>query len=202
MLSNHVIVKKNSLLFLGLFLALNSFGQTIKTITTDIFSVIYSEPYQQPLRVNYWVQCPRGDADRTGMDFYEVKGVITSDNNDYKNNVWDKGHMAPAADFVCDNATLRKTFSYLNCALQHEGLNRGPWKELERFERDLAKAFWPTRVQVVVDILFEDEEQWLPTGALVPSGFRKTIKVGTESWVFEFPNANVAGRDWSDFRIE
>ena len=139
MLSNHVIVKKNSLLFLGLFLALNSFGQTIKTINTDVFSVIYSEPYQQPLRVNYWVQCPTGDADRTGMDFYEVKGVITSDDNDYKNNVWDKGHMAPAADFVCDGATLRKTFSYLNCAHQNQYLNRGVWKILEGQEREWSK---------------------------------------------------------------
>ena len=29
------------------------------------------------------------------MDFYVPKGVYTSDNNDYKNNVWDKGHIAP-----------------------------------------------------------------------------------------------------------
>ena len=27
------------------------------------------------------------------MDFYVPKGVYTSDNNDYKNNVWDKGHI-------------------------------------------------------------------------------------------------------------
>lgn len=189
------------LLVLSLSLGLSSlFGQTVKTIETDIFTVVYSEPYQQPLKVDYWVQCPMGDADRGGMDFFKVDGVITSDNNDYKDNVWDKGHIAPAADFNCDKETLKKTFSYLNCALQHEGLNRGPWKELERFERDLAKVYYPERINVVVEILFEEEEEWLPTGALVPTSFKKTIITPQNQWEFVFPNTDVAGRDWMDFR--
>ena len=189
------------LLVLSLSLGLSSlFGQTVKTIETDIFTVVYSEPYQQPLKVDYWVQCPMGDADRGGMDFFKVEGVITSDNDDYKDNVWDKGHIAPAADFNCDKETLKKTFSYLNCALQHEGLNRGPWKELERFERDLAKVYYPERINVVVEILFEEEEEWLPTGALVPTSFKKTIITPQNQWEFVFPNRDVAGRDWMDFR--
>ena len=176
-----------------------SYGQSLKTVETDIFTVIYNEHYQQPLRVTYWVQCPYGEESRAGLDFYTVPGVITSDNNDYKDNVWDKGHMAPAADFNCDKETLKKTFSYLNCALQHEGLNRGPWKELERFERDLAKVYVGSKVYVQIDILFENEPKYLPTGALVPSGFKKTIRTPDNVWTFVFPNTDVAGQDWSNF---
>ena len=68
-------------------------------------------------------------------------------NDDYVNNVWDKGHLAPAAAFNCDRETIKKTFSYLNCALQHEGLNRGPWKELERL-------IWEAEAD---DFIWEDE---------------------------------------------
>jgi len=187
--------------FLLLFGSWSLSAQSVKRIETDIFTVVYCEPYQQPLKVWYKVQCPMGDESRSGMDFYKVDGVITSDNDDYKDNVWDKGHIAPAADFNCDRETLKKTFSYLNCALQHEGLNRGPWKELERFERDLAKVYFPSSVHVQVEILFEEEEEWLPTGALIPSGFRKTIKTPQDEWVFEFPNTDVSGQDWIFFRI-
>ena len=176
-------------------------AQTIKKIKTDIFTVTYSEIYQQPLEVLYVVECPTGSASREGMDFKPYPGVITSDNDDYKNNIWDKGHLAPAADFNCTDSMLRGTFSYLNCALQHEGLNRGPWKELERFERNLAKVY--AFVSVTITCHFEDKPQnWLKTGALVPVGFTKTIWCDGEKFEFYFPNADVAGQDWITFKIK
>ena len=116
-----------------------------------LYDVIYSEDYEQPLQVTYRVMCPTGEISRTGMDFWKPDGWKTSDNDDYKANVYDKGHMAPAAAFNCfDKETLRETFNYLNCALQHESLNRGPWKELERFERDLSKVFEEVNVKVTI----------------------------------------------------
>ena len=144
--------------------------------------------------------CPLGDASRKGLNFYGVDSILTSDNNDYKGNVWDKGHMAPAAAFNCSRETIKKTFSYLNCALQHEGLNRGPWKELERFERNLAKVYAFVTVTIVLD--FEDTpDNWLPSGALVPIGFTKTIWVDGEYFKFYFPNEDVAGQDWITFKL-
>ena len=171
-----------------------------KTIKTDIFTVVYSEEYEQPLQVRYKVLCPFGDASRQGLDFRKYDGVHTSDNYDYIGNPYDKGHIAPAAAFNCDRDMVKATFSYLNCALQHEGLNRGPWKELERFERDLAKAHFPKQIKVKIEILFQ-EENYLPTGALIPSGFKKIITTPYDTWEFEFPNKDVAGKDWSNFRI-
>jgi len=192
-------MSQSLVVFLLLFGSWSLSAQSVKTIKTEIFTVVYSEPYQQPLKVNYWVQCPMGDASRSGMDFFKVDGVITSDNNDYKDNVWDKGHIAPAADFNCDRETLKKTFSYLNCALQHEGLNRGPWKELERFERDLAKLY---TVDVVIELVFEeklDGYNRVKGGAAIPSGFEKTIYFDGKEYTFYFPNQDVAGQDWFNF---
>jgi len=174
-------------------------AQEDKTIQTDIFKVVYSEEYQQPIYVEYNIQCPNGTASRKGMNFHGVDNVSTSDNDDYKNNVWDKGHMAPAASFNCDEVTLRKTFSYLNCALQHQGLNRGPWKELERYERRLAKE--NTLVTVYITIHFNDEIGLLPTGARIPTGFTKVIIINNETIIqFYFPNKDVAGIYWEEFK--
>ena len=184
-----------SLLFFGFTLAS---AQSKKTIVTDIFIVVYSEDYEQPIKLKYTVDCPTGEQGRSGISWYGEEGVKTSDNGDYKDNVWDRGHLAPAADFSCDKETIKKTFTYLNCALQHEGLNRGPWKELERFERDLAKYF---EVHVTVEVDFTDEPERVPGGAAIPRGFFKTIEFQDNVWKFYFPNINVAGEDWFSFAI-
>ena len=58
-------------------------------IDAGIYQVNYSEVYQQPTKIKYHIECPNGTASRKGMDFYTVDSVITSDNADYANNVWD-----------------------------------------------------------------------------------------------------------------
>lgn len=189
-------------LLLVVLLSLGSgslFGQTVKTIKTDIFEVEYSEVLEQPLKLTYKVECPTGDASRSGLDFFTVDGVITSNNDDYSNNVYDKGHLAPAAAFNCDRETIKKTFSYLNCALQHEGLNRGPWKELERFERDLAKIYPEVSVTIIVN--FDENPSRVPGGASIPTSFTKEITFGGRTIKFLFPNQDVAGQDWFNFSV-
>jgi len=88
-------------------------------IQTEIFKVEYNEVLEQPMWVEYTVQCPNGDASRKGLDFWEPKGVHTSDDDDYSNNIWDKGHLAPAATYSDSYNNLYTTFSYLNCTLQN-----------------------------------------------------------------------------------
>jgi endonuclease G len=167
-------------------------------IQTEIFKVEYNEVLEQPMWVEYTVQCPNGDASRKGLDFWEPKGVHTSDDDDYSNNIWDKGHLAPAAAFNCSKEMLKKTFSYLNSALQHESLNRGIWNRLEGFERNLANFY---EVEVRIDVLFEGHCEVLPSGATIPSGFRKTIMWDGRKEVFLFPNSNTKGTDWKDYHI-
>lgn len=153
----------------------------------DIFSGVYSEVYQQPLWVSYNVLCQNGAISRAGMDFYTNDSIITSDNLDYVNNAYDKGHLAPAAHFNCDKAMLLKTFSYLNCALQQENLNRGVWRLLESHERDLAKKGF--NVSVKVELLFTIKSKKLLTGATIPDGFTKTISInGVITERYYFPN--------------
>ena len=131
------------------------------------------------------------------MDFYTEDDIHTSDNDDYKANIYDKGHLAPAASFNCDKETLYKTFTYLNSALQHQGLNRGVWKELEGFERDLANFF---EVKVRVEVEFSNEK--VPGGATIPSQFTKIISFGSQQHTFIFPNESTKGTKWGDYLVK
>ena len=169
------------------------------TIENEIFKIGYSEVLENPLWVEYQVLCPKPGVSRGGMDFYEVDGVHTSDDEDYYKNQWDKGHMAPAAAFNCTKEMLLLTFSYVNSAVQHESLNRGVWNKLEEFERNLANFY---EVRVRIDVIFGDNPKRLPSNAAIPTHFKKTISFDGREEVFIFPNEDTSGTDWTDYHIE
>jgi endonuclease G len=164
-------------------------------IKTSIYETVYSEVLEQPKWVRYTVLCPDGKASRKGMDFYTESSVVTSSNPDYVNNEWDKGHMAPAADFNCTTEMLKQTFSFVNCALQNESLNRGAWRLLEAYERELAKTN-----QVLVYIKLDFGKNVLPTGANVPTGFYKEIKTPKDKLCFYFKNEKPASTDFNKYK--
>jgi endonuclease G len=182
------------LLSILLFITTMSYSQAVRDsvlVKTDIFEISYSEKFEQPLRVKYRVICQDGKVSRQGMDFYTEKNYKTSDSKDYENNIYDKGHCAPAADFNCDKIMLFKTFTYLNCTLQNQYLNRGAWRLLESHERELSKKFI---VDVEIKLIFSDKSIKLPTGATVPDAFIKIIKYNgiVEKYYFinEKPKSN------------
>ena len=134
-------VSLSLLLCVGVVLSLFAQTRTNVIIENEVFKVSYNETLEQPNWVEYDVRKITKVADRDGMDFYTVKDVYTSNSADFKNNVWDKGHMAPAAAFTDSYKNLKTTFSYLNCSLQFDKLNRGAWRELEAQERVWAKKY-------------------------------------------------------------
>jgi endonuclease G, mitochondrial len=171
-------------------------------VQTDIFEVCYSTNKQQPLWLSYEVECHSGGFSRKGLNFKKDVSFtgVTSDNADYYKNIWDKGHLAPAADFNCNYEKLRATFTFLNCALQHEKLNRGPWKNLEKYERKLSKKY---TVQVMVVLEFDANSLLLETGALVPSYFIKILSYNDIVRVFRFPNnISTYKQSWQDYEVQ
>jgi endonuclease G len=170
-------------------------------IQRDIFEVCYSTKKQQPLWLEYEVECPGGGFSRKNLNFKKDTQFagITSNNADYYKNVWDKGHLAPAADFNCSYEKLKATFSFLNCALQHEKLNRGPWKNLEKYERKLSKTY---KVSVRVVLEFDEQSLLLISGALVPSYFVKILSFNNQIQVYRFPNnASVYRTKWEEYLL-
>ena len=141
-------------------------------VTNNVFSVIYSEKLEQPIWLKYRSTNRPTNVNRGSMDFYGEKLIKTSDNEDYKNNIYDKGHIAPAATFSDEMENLKQTFSYLNSALQDQYLNRGEWRLLEEQERKWDDS---ESLTVIVKVFFDKTSKKLPTGATVPSYFQKHI---------------------------
>lgn len=204
MLTNLKLFATNNMKKLLLFLLLPflAFGQLKDSVyvKTDIFEVMYSETLEQPLWTKYQVLCTGAGASRKGMDFYTVKGYKTSDAKDYEKNEWDKGHVAPAADFNCNKEMLYKTFSYLNCTLQHEKLNRVHWRLLEDYERLLAFTEGP--VYVEVKVFFDKNPRRVGTGAAIPTAFLKTIKTKNKLVKFYFKNEPPTKPTFADYQVK
>lgn len=193
---------KLKLSLLLLLIAQLAFSQKRERVLIDkgIFQVVYSETKEQPLIVTYKAKPIKKVADRKGLDFYTEKEYHTSDNNDYVANLWDKGHMAPAAHFTDSKENLKQTFTYLNSALQHERLNRGEWRLLEAQERKWADE---QILDVKVEIEFETNPKRVEGGAAIPKGFYKTIhfQKGDSIHRYYFPNTPPT-KKWRDYKIK
>lgn len=168
-------------------------------IKTPIFEVLYSEVLEQPLWLIYESTNRPTNVNRGSMDFYTEKDVHTSDKHDYYRNVWDKGHLAPAATFSDNMENLKQTFSYLNCALQDQYMNRGEWRFLEEQERKWDDS---ENLKVKVELVFEKDHIVLPTGGHVPTAMIKHIYFTKQNkWrCFDFPNVKPT-KGWEEHEV-
>ena len=168
-------------------------------VETDIFKVWYNEVYEQPMRLVYTSTNRPKNVDRGSMDFHTEPSVHTSDKHDYYANPWDKGHLAPAATYSDSQSNLYTTFSYLNCALQQQDLNRGQWRLLEEQER-----VWDDEqnLTITVDLIFEEGHQVLPTGGHIPTTMIKHIYFEEDGTCrkFVFPNEKPT-QGWQDYEV-
>ncbi len=57
---------------------------------------------------------------------------------DYQGSGFDRGHMAPSADFNWSKIAVSESFYYSNMVPQNPGLNRGTWRKLEMKIREWA----------------------------------------------------------------
>ena len=161
------------------------------------FTINYSETLEGPRSIRYKVLCPTGTASRSGMEFYKEKNIHTSDNRDYEANEWDKGHMAPAASFNCNRDMLFSTFTYINSSPQHQSLNRGVWKKLEVRERELATK---GEVRVFIRVEYPTTPVRVTTGAAIPLGYYKEVKVGNSRECYYFKNVQPSTSDLQTYK--
>ena len=141
-------------------------------VETSVFTVMYSETLEQPLWIKYRSINRPTNLNRGNMTFYKEKNVHTSDDADYKANVYDKGHGAPAATFSDNMENLKQTFSYLNSIMQDQYLNRGEWRMLEEQERK-----WDDEepLTVIIKTYFDKPVKRVSTGAAIPVYMDKHI---------------------------
>lgn len=165
-------MKKNLLLIGFLFVTLTAFSQDTVRVKNQVFEVLYSQSLEQPLWLKYRSTNRPTNVNRGTMDFYTEKNIKTSDANDYVKNIYDKGHLAPAASFSDNMENLKQTFSYLNCMMQDQYQNRGEWRLLEEQERKWDDV---EPLTIIIKVFFDKVPKRVPTNAAIPSHMQKHI---------------------------
>ncbi|MDR0322564.1 MAG: DNA/RNA non-specific endonuclease [Treponema sp.] len=98
-------------------------------------------------------------------------GYSLPHHRDYTNSGFDRGHMAPNADFndTYENAIM--TFFIANIWPQTPNLNRVQWLETENETRRLAAEYSLVRVVIIVDEFTEERVG----NILIPSCFKRRV---------------------------
>ncbi|MGB3800252.1 MAG: DNA/RNA non-specific endonuclease [Lewinella sp.] len=106
------------------------------------FTLAYAEDWEQAAWVAYIL-----NADELHREWTPRKDNFRSDplidsgsavDDDYRGSGYDRGHLAPFADFAWNAAYADETFLLSNISPQARQFNQGIWRELEELVRDWA----------------------------------------------------------------
>lgn len=155
--------------------AIDNCRENVYFESKDNYFVTYNECLEQPTKILYTIfpnRTPIVTRRVDGGRFFKIDYLHTSDNYDYRNNRYDRGHLLPASARRFDRRKYRQTFSFANVALQVDRLNRGIWRDLEVEVQELADSL-NKEIDVSIEVLFSENSPRLRTGAVVPDGFKK-----------------------------
>lgn len=100
-------------------------------------------------------------------------GVPYVEAKEYSRSGYDRGHLAPAADFAWSEEASHRTFVMSNMAPQKPKLNRKAWKMLEDQVRRWACG--EKKITVITGPILEESRKRLKSGLLIPESFYKVI---------------------------
>ena len=138
-------------LLLFLLLSVNVFAQDTIIIHHKVYSTTFSKSKHYPVKVEWWITKNSLTCDtkiKRGDKFIPDPKLVTETNlqSSYTGQGFDRGHNFPAADASCDQIANDESFYFSNMTAQYPALNRGDWKTLELFTRDLALKNDSTKV--------------------------------------------------------
>ena len=184
MIPNSFYRKKEILLIILIFVisANKVFSQCVlkpndkSFIDHQYYSFSYIEPYEQSDWVCYRLtrEMLYGVAQRND-NFKEDKRVPTGSASkaDYLNSGYDRGHLAPAADFKFNQVAMDQSFYFSNISPQAPGFNRGIWKKLEDLTREWAKKY--RSIDITTGPIFDGYDVIGRNKVRVPSHFYKAV---------------------------
>jgi endonuclease G len=142
-------------------------------------SLCYSEKDEQATWVMHVVlpAVDFGNVSRTN-DFREDKKVTTgsAEKKDYWNSGYDRGHLAPSADFRWSEKAVSESFFYSNMSPQLPEFNRQSWSDLEAWVRRYVSDFQEPVFVVTGGILTDEGLQNLgPNEVTIPKRYYKIV---------------------------
>ncbi|WP_261664277.1 DNA/RNA non-specific endonuclease [Deinococcus sp. Marseille-Q6407] len=106
--------------------------------------------------------------------------------NDYRSSGYDRGHMAPAADFKSSPQAMQESFYLSNMVPQNHHMNTGVWAALESAVRSCAGD--RGGVFVLSGPVLSKHPKTIGEGVAVPDSLFKVVVSGKEARAFVIPN--------------
>lgn len=100
----------------------------------------------------------------------KIPHVVTAE---YTNSGYDRGHLAPSADFAWDQDANDLTFVMSNMSPQKPNLNRDAWKRLE--EKVRRWACGEEKITVITGPILSNGMPTLKSGLVIPQKFFKVV---------------------------
>lgn len=116
------------------------------------------------------------DVEKTFYDEPLLPKDIRSHTENYTNSGYDRGHMAPAADWKYSQTAMHESFTMANIAPQCPNLNRHYWVEVEEIERYIAHLC--DTAYVITGCIIDEKryiERYISNGIVIPREFYKAI---------------------------
>ena len=133
-------------------------------------------------------------ASRKNKRFHEEQSLLPyhrSRNQYYRNSGYDRGHLAPAADFAFSDKEMNDTFILTNASPQLPRFNRSIWLRLEEFVRLVAsgkkRGSKSSSASSSLSSTSTCTETWVITGPLwLPSSVKRQDSVGEDIFQYSF----------------
>lgn len=122
-----------------------SFSQDTIRIKNTNFETVFSKSKKYPVLVEWWttkrmLDCPSPLKRKDNFRPDPKLPKETDISKDYIGSGFDRGHMMPAADNLCQTQQIQdECFYFSNMSAQYHSLNAGDWKSLETFVRNETK---------------------------------------------------------------
>lgn len=157
---------------------LPGYGSNDQLVRRVGYSLKYKEEYELPAWVAYVLTSDQiGGGEERENEFMPdpVIRTGTATSSDYTKSGFDRGHMAPAADFKNSYQVMKETFYMSNICPQEPNFNRGIWLDLEKMVR-----VWAVKYDKVYVVTGPVLKNGLPTigrvnKVAVPEQFYKVI---------------------------
>ncbi|MCZ4409595.1 DNA/RNA non-specific endonuclease [Cryomorphaceae bacterium 1068] len=123
-------------------------------VVHNAFALSYSEEHEMASWVAHIILDDVADGRTTRTNDFRIDEMVSTGSSeeadyflktkkadgewDYDGYGFDRGHLAPSADFRWNQQALSESYFYSNMTPQHPDFNRGAWAQLESYIRDYA----------------------------------------------------------------
>jgi endonuclease G len=200
-------MKKLLILLTLVLISINSIAQDVVVIKHTNYTTHYSKSKMYPVMVEWWltkvmISCPTPlkRKDNFKPDPKLVKETDIA--KDYVGSGYDKGHVMPAADNLCQTPQVQdECFYFSNMIPQPHYSNAGPWKKIEVLSRELSLKNDSIRVWAGA---VGSVKVFGPNKVSVPSKTWKVIYIKkTKLYIaYIFPNTNEKISDVETLKVK